>query len=381
MKALTLTPKTRSVAVQDIPTPKPGPREIVVHVRAVALNHVDALYTANPVAVQDYRVVGSDFAGEVVRVGSEITGLDDPRTKIGTQVAGFVQGACSVNDRPGAFAEYIAVDYDLTWNIPASMSFEGAATISLCGLTAAQGVFSRLQLPCPFFETEGLSGLDLAGNQVVNVFVYGATTSLGLYAAQLVRLSQEASGVKFHLIGAASTSKAALLKEEPYSYDILVDYRDPSWPQKVRDASGGKGVQFAIDAFSKSPSVELVESTLAENGKFAVFRSPVLGGFDVSKLKIKPVIGAVWEGLGVEILYQGATIPANSEARKFTTEFYNYLGSGASSGHVKLQPNPIRLMSGGLEKIVPEGFPLLGGSGHVKGQLPVSAEKIVYTLS
>ncbi|KAF3811722.1 Trans-enoyl reductase lepG [Colletotrichum gloeosporioides] len=381
MKALVLSPSKRSVSVKDIPIPSPGPREVLIRVCAVALNHVDAVYVNNPIATQDDRVIGSDFSGEVVKVGEGLDVVDDTRVQIGARVAGFVQGACSVNLRPGAFAEYIVIGHDLTWHIPTTMSFESAATVSLCGLTAAQGVFARLQLPCPFFNTRGFSGLGLADDGPISVFIYGATSSLGLYAAQLVRASAKTSGCRIQLIGAASASKHAMLKQEPYGYDVLVDYGDADWVEKVRGAAGG-GVQYAIDAISRSTSVERVEQTLAEEGQFAAFRSPALGGFDISKMRVKPLIGAVWEGLGVEVLYQGflilgATLPANPEARRFTAEFYNHMGSGASSGVIKLQPNPVRLMSGGLERIASEGFALLTGAGEGR---PVSAEKIVCTI-
>ena len=92
MRALVVTPKDKLVTVQDIPIPEPGPSEILVRVGAVALNRVDWLYTANPVAAQDYRVVGSDFAGEVAKVGSDLEKVDDPRVKVGTRVASFLQG-------------------------------------------------------------------------------------------------------------------------------------------------------------------------------------------------------------------------------------------------------------------------------------------------
>ncbi|KAJ0374739.1 hypothetical protein COL26b_007062 [Colletotrichum chrysophilum] len=370
MKALVLSPSESSVSVRNIPKPSPGPREILIKIYAVALNHVDALYAKNPIAAQDDRVIGSDFSGEVVQLGEGLDVVDDARAKIGTRVAGFVQGACSVNLRPGAFTEYLAVEYDLTWHIPTTLSFESAATTSLCGLTAAQGVFARLQLPCPFFNTRGFSGLGLGDDSIVNVFIYGATSSLGLYAAQLVRASEKTSGRTMRLIGAASASKHAMLRQGPYAYDVLVDYCDVDWVEQVRRAARG-GVQYAIDAISKSPSVEQVEQTLAEDGQFAVFRSPALGGFDVSRMRFKPLIGAVWEGLGVETLYQG-------KSSRFTAEFYNYMGSAASSGVVKVQPNPVRLMPGGLERIALEGFALLTGAG---GERPVSAEKIVHTIS
>ncbi|KAI8203712.1 Enoyl reductase [Colletotrichum sp. SAR 10_66] len=338
MKALVLSPSERSVSVKEIPIPSPGPREILIKVCAVALNHVDALYANNPIAAQDDRVIGSDFSGEVIQLGEGLDVVDDARAKIGTRVAGFVQGACSINLRPGAFAEYLAIEYDLTWHIPTALSFESAATISLCGLTAAQGVFARLQLPCPFVNTRGFSGLDLADDSPVNIFIYGATSSLGLYAAQLVRASEKTSGRAIRLIGAASASKHAMLKQGPYGYDVLVDYHDADWVEQVRRAARG-GVQYAIDTISKSPSVEQVEQTLAEDG---------------------------------------ATLPANPDARRFTAEFYKYMGSEASSGVVKVQPNPVRLMPGGLERIALEGFALLTRAGEER---PLSAEKIVYTIS
>ncbi|KAK2779388.1 zinc-binding oxidoreductase [Colletotrichum kahawae] len=382
MKALVLSPSERSVSIKETRIPSPGPREILIKICAVALNHVDALYVNNPIAAQDDRIIGSDFSGQVVQVGEGLDVVDDARTKIGARVAGFVQGACSANLRPGAFAEYLAVEYDLTWHIPTPMSFESAATISLCGLTAAQGVFARLQLPCPFSNTRGFAGLGLADDSPVNVFIYGATSSLGLYAAQLVRASEKTSGRRIRLIGAAGASKHAMLKQEPYGYNALVDYHDADWVEQVRGAARG-GVQYAIDAISKSPSVEQVERTLAEDGRFAAFRSPALGGFDISKMSVKPLIGAVWEVVGDIVadsgpLILGATLPANPEARRFTAEFYKYMSSEASAGIVRVQPNPVRLMPGGLESIASGGFALLTGAGDER---PVSAEKIVYTIS
>lgn len=189
------------------------------------------------------------------------------------------------------------------------MSLGEAASVSMCGLTAAQGVFSRLQVPCPFAETEGFGRLGLRPGDEVNVLIYGATASLGLFAAQLVRLSEQFSGTKIRLIGVASASKHDLLREKPYKFDVLIDYHDTDWPEQVRkltEASGG--VHYAVDAVSVSPTVEQVDSILAPEGRFAVYRSPALGKFDINKLQHNPIIGAVWEGLGVEIGYQGTQV-------------------------------------------------------------------------
>jgi NADPH:quinone reductase-like Zn-dependent oxidoreductase len=183
------------------------------------------------------------------------------------------------------------------------MSLEAASTISMCGLTAAQGVFSRLGLPCPFDDQTGAS-IDSA-NDVTNVLIYSASTSLGLYAAQLVQHAARISNRKIRLIGTANPSKHDLLRQKPYSYDVLVDYRDPKWVEKVKAATEGKGIIYAVDTISEGESVYNVHSTLADDAKMAVFRGPKGGQYDSSELRIKPVYGAVWEGLGHEIGYNG----------------------------------------------------------------------------
>lgn len=199
-------------------------------------------------------------------------------------------------------------DYDLTWKVADSVPLENAATISMCGLTAAQGLFYRMGFPSPFYGTPVFKDEE----EPVNVFIYGATTNVGLFAAQMVRVAEKTAGKKVRLIGAASTSKHPLLKDAPYQYDFLVDYRHDGWPKKVREATGGRGVSYAVDAVSIGSTVAMVESTLSPSGRFVAYRSPAVGGFDIASLKIKPFIGPVWEGLGVEIGYHGNISPLHS---------------------------------------------------------------------
>lgn len=323
MKALILNTERRTASVADIPKPTPAPNELLVRVRDVALNPVDALYTAKPLGATG-RVVGSDFAGIVDDAGSDVS-----EGMIGKRVAGFLQGACSVNDRPGAFAEYLVVPYDLVWHVPDSTNFEDAAAVSLCGLTAAQGLFYRIGVPAPFsWEGEGQVTDQRADGAVRNGFIYGASTSVGMYAAQLSR----ASGLKIRLIGAASKARHAMLRKEPYRYDELVDYRDEDWPEQVRALCEGKGVDFACDCISEGSTVEKVNSILAPNGKQAIFRSRAAGAWQQNRpFDIEPVYGAVWEGLGVEVQYHVLTIPASTQARAFAVAFYLWLSIAAKT--------------------------------------------------
>ncbi|KAI1014574.1 hypothetical protein LB504_012205 [Fusarium proliferatum] len=387
MKALVLNTSLRKAIVEDVDRPSPGPNEILINVRAIALNPVDELYVSSPIAAQEKRIVGTDFAGIVVEGGSAIGDLSDPRVKVGTRVAGFLQGASSVNDRPGAFAEFIVVPYDLVWKIPDNLTFEEASTISMCGLTAAQALFGRLGLPSPFsLEPQATSGGD---EEITNLFIYGSSTSVGLYAAQLARIAARVSGLSIRLIGAASLSKYEMLRNEPYSYDVLVDYRNEEWVQKVKDATNGNGVDLTLDCISEGQTIYNTHETLAPSAKFAVIRGPVGGQYDPALLIVKPTYGAVWEGLGVEVGYNDAVIPAIPDAHAFAKEFYNFLSKSPPSGRAQLEPNPVRLMPGGLKRVVQDGFRLLGtGLVSERSRIerpeqymrPISAEKLVYSL-
>lgn len=90
MQALVSTPPT--AIIRTLPIPNPGPLELLIRVHAVALNPVDALYVAHPIRQSDQeidRVVGSDFAGEVVSLGDKVASSE---WKVGERVAGLVQG-------------------------------------------------------------------------------------------------------------------------------------------------------------------------------------------------------------------------------------------------------------------------------------------------
>ncbi|KAJ5243336.1 uncharacterized protein N7469_001663 [Penicillium citrinum] len=94
MKAVGFRPSSQTLAVEYVTVPKPGPKQILVKVQTVALNSVDGMNVDHPIALQDMRVVGTDFAGVALALL-----------------------ASSANDRPGAYAEYVVADYDLTWKV------------------------------------------------------------------------------------------------------------------------------------------------------------------------------------------------------------------------------------------------------------------------
>ena len=341
----------------------------------------------NPLASTG-RTFGSDFAGVVQTLGNAVPPTS--RLKPGDRVAGFLQGACSVNERPGAFANYLVCPWDLVWKVGASVPLQEAAAISLCGLTAAQALFFRMSLQAPFdwLERRAMSArpneLGLKSSNDFSFFVYGASTSVGLYAAQLVRRSAESSGGTVQLIGTAGQKHFNRLKAEPYCYDDLIDYHEEDWPSKIRSLTHGKGVDYAYDCISEGSTVSKTSSTLAPIGKMAIVRSREGGAWSAQDLPFEPSYGAVWEGLGEEVQYQGMSLPRSPKARSFAVAFYKWLSEGR-----RLEPNPIRDMPGGLDSIVEDGLRLLGsgamGDRDAKSEKawmkPLSAEKMVYRIA
>lgn len=353
MQALVLDAESKTANVTTQPIPSPDPGDVLVKVHSLGLNPVDALYTLNPLGATG-RIAGSDFSDTVIE--APLTSNLHP----GQRVAGFLQGACSANARPGAFAEYLVSKADLVWTVPCGLPLELAAAMSLCALTVAQAIFLRLGLDAPFavpLAVEGIASSSALNDEPAYFFIYGASTSVGMYAAQLVRHSTKASGRRIRLIGAASRPRWEMLQTPPYVYDALVDYRDIDWPAQVQRLTNGAGVAFAFDCISEGSIVRQTSSTLRPNGKIALVRSREGGAWDAEQIPedVEPMYGAVWEGLGEEVQYQGFVVPASASARAFAAAFYAWL-----SGSETILANSLRLMPGGLERIVSDGFALLG---------------------
>ena len=133
---------------------------------------------------------------------------------VSDEVGGFLQGACSVNDRPGTFAELVVAPWDLVWRIPKPVTVEQAAGVSLVALTAAQAIWYRMGLRAPFaYDRDQVfqehpdwraTHNQAGGPSTTNVLIYGASISVALYAAQMVRLSARSSDKAIRLYSVAS---------------------------------------------------------------------------------------------------------------------------------------------------------------------------------
>ncbi|TCD60171.1 hypothetical protein EIP91_010618 [Steccherinum ochraceum] len=379
MKALAIAPGNIAT-VQDVPLPEPGLNEIRVKVHSVALNPIDAWTTWKSVGAPG-RVVGGDLAGTVEKLGPGAT-----QWKVGDRVAGCVQGATSENERPGGFAEYAVLEQDLAFAIPSDVSFDEAAAVSLCALTAAQALFIRHKLNPPF-PTPITPTTEHAEDP--SILIYSATTSLGLYTLELAKYLRTPSGKPYRIFATASPQNHAKLLE--LGVEQVFDYNDPEWPARVKAASGG--IHYAVDCISeKNSTVDISQTFVKEGGTIACSRGQgwtregMREGVEVTPL-------AVYVGLGKEIHLFGNDIPANPEWRAFTVAFFKWLSS--TKDRLPIAPNPVRLMPGGLERIVQDGLTLLSKPGSMsvadrpvdpeshgteQWWKPVSGEKLVYRV-
>src|SRR5713226_5212332 len=124
----------------DLPRPDPQRGEVLVRVRAAALNPIDIYIRSGLVAMNlpEHYIPGCDLAGVV-----EAVGPDAHRFQPTNRVWGSNQGLLR---RQGTFAEYACVAEERLYATPASVSDVEAAAAALTGITAHLGLFQRARL-------------------------------------------------------------------------------------------------------------------------------------------------------------------------------------------------------------------------------------------
>lgn len=139
------------LVIVDRDTPKPGPREVLIRVRACSLNYRDQAVLSGKYfsgQVSEDQVPLSDGAGEVVETGGEVT-----RFKAGDRVSScfflnWVDGppppmpraALGAPPAPGMLSEYVVLPETAVIPMAANLSFEEAATLPCAGSTAWNGL-------------------------------------------------------------------------------------------------------------------------------------------------------------------------------------------------------------------------------------------------
>jgi NADPH2:quinone reductase len=224
--------------VTDAADPRPGPDEVLVRVAAAGVNFIDTYRRSGTYPMPFPHVVGSEGAGQVVEVGSDVTTI-----AVGDRVAW--------SSAPGSYAELVAVREDDALLVPDGVSDEAAAALPLQGLTAHYLVTSTFPVA--------------AGHDVL---VHAAAGGVGLLLTQLA--AQRGARV---IATVGSTDKERLARAAGAA-DVIryreLDDLTADLPAEVRALTGGRGVDVVYDSVGKD-TFDASLASVARRGMLVLF--------------------------------------------------------------------------------------------------------------
>jgi NADPH:quinone reductase-like Zn-dependent oxidoreductase len=212
LKAIQINGYSKSIntILRDLPIPEIGDTEVLLQVKAAAVNPLDILILTGGVKlIQDYSMpltLGNECSGIVAAVGKNVTGFSK----------GDAVYARLPIERIGAFAEYVAVDGTAIASIPEQYDLANAAAIPLTGLTAYQGI------------TE-----ELAAEPGATVFIPGGSGSFGQMAVPI------AKALGLHVITSGNEKSREYIMDA--GADQYLDYRKENYWEKLSN------IDYVID--------------------------------------------------------------------------------------------------------------------------------------
>jgi NADPH:quinone reductase-like Zn-dependent oxidoreductase len=257
MKAVVLeTPGgPESLQYKDWADPQPGAGEVVVRLKAAALNHRDLALRASPQTPVPV-ILGSDGAGTVEEVGEGVKGWKTGDEVLINSAIGWNEGEEAPppgfrllgSPDNGTYAELVKVPAENLFRRPSGFSWEEAAAFPLAALTAYRAVFSR-------------------GNVKSNdtVVIIGAGGGVATFLTQMAK----AAGAR---VITTSSSDEKLSKAREIGADEVINYKNTDWVAEVRRLTEKRGADIIIDNVGRATweaSIKAVRS----GGKIVVFGS------------------------------------------------------------------------------------------------------------
>ncbi len=229
-------------------TPKPADNELLVKVKATALNRADILQRKGfyPPPKGASPILGLEMAGIVEQVGSLCPGWN-----VGDRVFGILPG--------GGYAEYVTLPDAMAMPIPGNFSFEDAAAIAEVYLTAYQTLVWIGQLQPDNF-----------------VLIHAGASGVGTAAIQLVKEIGATS-----IVTAGTEAKCNTCLELGAS--LAINYKERPFAQPVQEFTGNKGVHIVLDFVGASYWDQNL-SVLATDGRWVLIAT--LGGAKVEHVNL-----------------------------------------------------------------------------------------------
>jgi NADPH:quinone reductase len=228
---------TQSLKLVDLDKPRPEANEILIEVKAAGINYADAqqAYGRYPTFGKELPfVLGFEAAGIVRELGSGVT-----EVKIGDRVTAPVSS--------GGYAEFAVASSGAAIPIPPNLDFAEATAITIQGFSA----YTMLKYAV----------LPVAPRSIL---VQAAAGGVGLFLVQFAKLF----GIEKVVALASSDEKLKLLKT--LGADTAINYSDADWPEQVRRATDGSGVDVVLQMSSGSVGEESFKLA-APGGRIVIF--------------------------------------------------------------------------------------------------------------
>jgi len=210
---------------EDVPDPEPAAGEVLIRLRASALNHLDVWIRKGLPSVPKPRILGADGAGVVEALGEGVSGFSAGDRVVINPGVEAADGTIHVigEHGDGTNAELIAVPATNVYPIPGDLSFEEAAAFPLVFETAYRLLVTRARLePDEWVLLWGIgSGVSTAGLSIAKAL--GART--------IVTSSSDAKLARAHELGA----------------DVTVNHATGDVKTTVKEATDGHGADVVVD--------------------------------------------------------------------------------------------------------------------------------------
>ncbi len=221
--------------IRDVPKPQAGPKQLLIRVRASSINRGEATLLRTKfkqlgAPVPAMTIGGIDAAGEIEAIGEGVE-----RFKPGDRVA----GRCA-----GGFAEFVVMNEFEAIAIPPSLDDVAAACLPVSFVVAHDALVVQGKLSSSEW-----------------VLITGVTSAVGVAALGIAKFA----GAK--VIG-TSGSADKLARLAPLGLDLPIQTRAPDFAAAVKEVTGGRGVDIAIDVVGAALFEEILQS-LAVDGRFA----------------------------------------------------------------------------------------------------------------
>ena len=212
------------LVLEDAPDPAPGPGDVLLELRAAAVNRLDVWIRRGLPSVPKPRILGADGAGIVRTLGEDVDGLTvGDRVVIDPSLAHGDKIVVLGEHMDGTYAELVAVPAANAHPVPEGLSWEEAAAFPLTWETAYRMLVTRASLRTGEW-----------------VLVWGAGSGVGTAALQI------AKSLGAHVV-ATSSSPQKLERASELGADAVVDHAQGDVVTAVREATGGRGADLVVE--------------------------------------------------------------------------------------------------------------------------------------